>query len=133
MRTTSRLAVLGSLVFFLVGAVAAAADIAETSAAVALDVSGTWNLTVLDTGRTFTPSFVLKQSGEQLSGIYKNSQGDNPASGTIKGDAVTLNAEITGQDGQKRTVTYVGIVKGNTMTGKLQTTRADVTFTAQRQ
>ena len=98
-----------------------------------VDASGTWQLTVLDTGRTFTPSFVLKQNGEQLIGIYKNSQGDNPASGTIKGDAVTLNAEITGQDGQKRTVTYLGTVKGNTMIGKLQTTRADVTFTAQRQ
>ena len=97
------------------------------------NVSGTWQLTVLDTGRTFTPSFTLRQSGEQLTGTYKNSQGDNPANGTVKGNDVTLNAEITGQDGNKRTVTYVGVVNGNTMTGKLQTTRADVTFTATRQ
>jgi hypothetical protein len=98
-----------------------------------VDASGAWQLTVLDTGRTFTPNFTLKQNGDQLTGTYKNSMGDNPASGTVKGDAVTLNAEITGQDGQKRTVTYVGTVKGNSMTGKLQTTRADVTFTATRQ
>jgi autotransporter translocation and assembly factor TamB len=101
-------------------------------AAEPVNVSGTWQLTVLDTGRTFTPSFTLTQNGEQLSGTYKNSQGDNPASGTVKGNAVTLNAEITGQDGNKRTVTYVGVVSGDTMTGKLQTTRADVTFTATR-
>src|SRR5215510_6982386 len=88
----------------------------------AADASGTWQLTVLDTGRTFTPSFTLKQDGEKLAGTYKNSQGDNPASGTIKGNEVTLNAEITGQDGNKRTVTYTGVVKGDTMTGRLQTT-----------
>ena len=97
------------------------------------NVAGTWQFAVLDTGRTFTPSFVLKQEGGRLSGTYKNSQGDNSASGTVKGSDVTLNAEITGQDGNKRTVTYVGVVAGDTMTGKLQTTRADVTFTAKRQ
>jgi hypothetical protein len=113
-----------SLVVFC-AAFALAADI--------VDVSGTWQLTVQDTGRTFTPSFSLKQDGERLAGTYKNSQGDNPASGAVKGNEVTLNAEITGQDGNKRTVTYIGTVSGNTMTGKLQTTRADVTFVAQRE
>jgi hypothetical protein len=102
-------------------------------AADVVDASGTWQLTVLDTGRTFTPSFVLTQKGDQLTGTYKNSQGDNPANGTIKGNEVTLNAEIKGRDGEKRTVTYIGTVKGDTMTGKLQTTRADVNFTAERQ
>ncbi|HYM34959.1 MAG TPA: hypothetical protein VET48_06145 [Steroidobacteraceae bacterium] len=106
---------------------------AFTFATDVVDVSGTWQLTVQDTGRTFTPSFSLKQDGDHLTGTYKNSQGDNPASGTVKGNEVTLNAEITGQDGNKRTVTYVGTVTGDTMTGKLQTTRADVTFVAQRE
>ena len=98
-----------------------------------IDVSGTWQLTVQDTGRVFTPKFTLTQQGERLSGTYTNSQGDNPASGSVKGNEVTLNAQITGQDGQKRMVTYLGTVNGDTMTGKLQTTRADVTFTATRQ
>ena len=113
------------IVALLLTCTALAADVAN--------VSGTWQLTVSDTGRTFTPSFTLKQEGERLIGTYKNSQGDNPANGTVKGNEVTLNAEITGQDGNKRTVTYTGTVAGDTMTGKLQTTRADVTFTAQRQ
>jgi len=102
-------------------------------AADAVNVSGTWQLTVLDTGRTFTPSFVLQQEGEKLSGVYKNTQGDNPASGSVKGNDVTLSAEIKGQDGNKRTVTYTGVIAGDTITGKLQTTRAEVTFTAKRQ
>jgi hypothetical protein len=96
------------------------------------DVSGTWQFTIHDTGRVFTPSFMLEQDGEKLTGTYKNSQGDNPAEGTVKGNTVTLNAQITGRDGEKRIVTYVGTVTGDTMTGKMETTRADVTFTAQR-
>jgi autotransporter translocation and assembly factor TamB len=103
------------------------------SAAESVNAAGTWQLTVQDTGRVFTPSFTLTQNGDQLVGTYKNSQGDNPANGTVKGNEVTLNAQIKGQDGSPRTVTYTGTIVGDTMTGKLQTTRADVTFTAQRQ
>jgi predicted SnoaL-like aldol condensation-catalyzing enzyme len=101
-------------------------------AADAVDVTGTWQLTVQDTGRVFKPSFTMTQKGDQLTGTYKNSQGDNPASGSVKGNEVTLNAQITGQDGNKRTVTYVGTVVDDTMTGKLQTTRPGVTFVARR-
>ena len=104
-----------------------------SQAADVTDASGTWQFTIQDTGRVFTPSFTLTQQGDQLTGTYKNSQGDNPASGTVKGNEVTLNAQITGQDGNKRTVTYVGTVAGDTMTGKMQTTRADVTFVAKRE
>ena len=117
--------VLATLSLFCIALGVRAADVPN--------VSGTWQLTVLDTGRTFTPRFTLKQDGARLTGAYKNSQGDNPDSGTINGNDITLNAEITGQDGNKRTVTYVGTVTGDSMQGKLQTTRADVTFTAQRQ
>jgi autotransporter translocation and assembly factor TamB len=103
------------------------------SAADTVDVSGTWQFTIQDTGRVFTPSFTLTQQGDQLTGTYKNSQGDNAANGSVKGNEVTLNAQITAQDGNKRTVTYVGTVTGDTMTGKMQTTRADVTFVAKRE
>lgn len=103
-----------------------------SQAADVADVAGTWQFTIQDTGRVFTPSFTLTQQGDALIGTYKNSQGDNPANGTVKGNEVTLNAQITGQDGNKRTVTYVGTVAGDTMTGKMQTTRADVTFVAKR-
>jgi len=98
-----------------------------------VDVSGTWQLTVLDTGRTFTPVFVFSQEGEILTGTYRNSQGDNPAKGTVNGNEVTMSGEITGRDGNKRWVTYTGVVKGDTMSGKFQTSRADVNFTAKRE
>ena len=106
---------------------------ALASAADVPNVSGTWQFTIHDTGRTFTPTFTLTQKGDALTGTYKNSQGDNPASGTIKGIEVTLNAQITGQDGNKRTVTYIATVDGDTMGGTMQTTRdAVVTFVAKR-
>jgi autotransporter translocation and assembly factor TamB len=118
----------GLIATLLIGCVAFAANAADT-----VDASGTWQFTIQDTGRVFTPSFTLTQKGDQLTGTYKNSQGDNPAEGSVKGNEVTLNAQITGQDGNKRTVTYVGTVAGDTMTGKMQTTRADVTFVAKRE
>lgn len=100
----------------------------------AADVTGTWQFTIHDTGRIFTPTFTLQQNGEKLSGTYRNSQGDNPAEGTIQGENVTLNAQITGQDGQKRTVTYTGKVTGDgVMIGKMETTRAEVMFIAKRE
>jgi hypothetical protein len=118
----------GFVATVLIGCVTLAVHAAEV-----VDASGTWQFTIQDTGRVFTPSFTLTQQGDQLSGTYKNSQGDNPANGSVKGSEVTLNAQITGQDGNKRTVTYVGTVAGDTMTGKMQTTRADVTFVAKRE
>lgn len=96
------------------------------------NVSGTWQLTVIDTGRTFTPKFIMQQDGESLTGVYQNSRGDNPAKGTVVGNEVTLSGQITGRDGNKRWVTYTGIVEGEKMTGKFQTSRADVNFTATR-
>lgn len=117
----------------LAAAVLALGTTVAAYAADVVDASGTWQFTIQDTGRVFTPSFTLTQQGDQLSGTYKNSQGDNPASGSVKGNEVTLNAQITGQDGNKRTVTYIGTVAGDTMTGKMQTTRADVTFVAKRE
>jgi hypothetical protein len=102
-------------------------------AADVVDASGTWQLTVQDTGRIFTPSFTLTQKGDQLTGTYRNSFGDNPASGSVGNKEVTLNAQITGRDGNRRTVTYVGTVAGETMTGRMLTDRADVTFTAKRE
>lgn len=114
--------------------VLAATAIASLSLAADVpDVSGTWQFTIHDGGRVFTPSFTLKQDGANLTGTYKNTQGDNPASGTIKGIEVTLNAQITGRDGNKRTVTYIGTVAGDAMGGTMQNSRdVVVTFIAKR-
>lgn len=77
-------AILATLLFFAV-------------LAFATDVTGTWNSTVdLGGGQGGTPSFVLKQDGDKLTGTYSGALGDAPLHGTIKGNEVTFDFEAQG-------------------------------------
>ena len=91
----------------------------------AVDLTGTWNAKVeLSTGQSGSPTFVLKQDGEKLTGTYSGALGDAPVKGTIKGDDVTIDFEVSGaaihytgkvdKDGKKiqGTVDYAGQVSG---------------------
>jgi hypothetical protein len=102
------------------------------AAAPTADATGTWQLNVLDAGRTFTPTFILKQSGTTLSGTYRNSTGELPAAGTIDGNRVELKVQIKGADGQERTVVYTGVIEGDSFTGDVKTSRGGGTFTSKR-
>jgi hypothetical protein len=102
------------------------------AAAPTADATGTWQLNVLDAGRTFTPTFILKQSGTALSGIYRNSTGEQPATGTIDGNRVELKVQIKGADGQERTVVYTGVIDGDNFTGEVKTSRGGGTFASKR-
>ena len=60
----------------------------------AADVSGTWNAKVEIGGRSGTPTFVLKQDGEKLTGTYSGLLGqDVPVKGTVKDKEVTIEFE----------------------------------------
>jgi len=96
------------------------------------DANGTWQLTVLDAGRTFTPTFILRQRGTELMGTYRNSMGEQPATGTIDGNRVELKVQIKGSDGQERTVVYTGVIEGDNFTGEVKTSRGGGTFTSKR-
>ncbi len=50
------------------------------------DVSGTWDAKVETNFGSGTPVFVLKQSGEKLSGTYSGTLGSTQVSGTVKGE-----------------------------------------------
>jgi hypothetical protein len=69
----------------------------------AADISGTWDATVQTTGGNGTPTFVLKQDGEKLTGTYSGTLGNAPVTGTVKGDDVTLEFDVSGTK-----VTYKG-------------------------
>jgi len=59
-----------------------------TAAALAADISGAWNAAVtLDAG-SGTATFVLKQSGDRVTGTYSGTVGEAKVTGTVKGDAV---------------------------------------------
>ncbi len=62
----------------------------------ASDLSGTWNAKVVLGDQTGTPTFVLKQNGEKLTGTYSGALGEAPVTGTVKGKEVTLDFEASG-------------------------------------
>ncbi len=62
----------------------------------ASDLSGTWNAKVNLGDQTGTPTFVLKQNGEKLTGTYSGALGEAPINGTVKGKDVTIDFEASG-------------------------------------
>lgn len=81
--------------------------------ALAADVSGAWKFTVETDQGTGNPTFVLKQSGEALSGTYTGMLGKAEVKGTVKGERIEI--ELTPEiDGQKITVKYSGTITSGT-------------------
>lgn len=79
-----------------------------SAVALAADLTGTWSAAVtLDAG-SGTATFVLKQSGNQLSGTYNGALGDANVTGTIKGDAVEWGFDHA----EAGKVKYTGTIKG---------------------
>jgi hypothetical protein len=95
---------------------------------IAADVSGTWNANVETSVGSGTPVFVLKQSGEKLSGTYSGSLGEAKVSGSVKGADVVIEYEA-----QEMKFIYTGTLDaaGQTMKGKVDLAGlASGTFTA---
>ncbi len=67
-----------------------------TALAFAADVTGTWNAKVDLGGQGGSPTFVLKQDGDKLTGTYSGALGDAPLHGTIKGNEITFDFEAQG-------------------------------------
>ncbi len=94
------------------------------------DVSGTWNAKVETDAGSGTPVFVLKQSGEKLSGTYSGALGEAQISGSVKGEDVVIEFEVEGAK-----ILYTGKLDGagKTMQGKVDLAgMASGTFTAAR-
>lgn len=66
-----------------------------TFAASGANVSGTWDAKVEVGGQNGTPTFVLKQTGQQLAGTYKGALGEVPVTGTLKGNKVVLEFQTS--------------------------------------
>jgi len=62
----------------------------------AVDVSGKWNARVDLGGQGGTPTFVLKQDGEKLTGKYTGALGDADLTGTVKEKAISFDFEVQG-------------------------------------
>jgi D-glucosaminate-6-phosphate ammonia-lyase len=99
--------------------IAGAAALIVSVAAFAADVSGNWNLSVETQRGTTTPTMTLAQKGEALTGTYHSQRGDQPMTGTIKGNDVKLSYTIGGGD-RSMTINYEGKLEGDTISGKVQ-------------
>lgn len=95
------------IIFLLIGFSANAQE--------AIDVSGTWIMEVQTDAGSGTPTFVLKQEDEKITGTYTGQLGDSPVIGTIKGNAIHLEFSIQGN-----MITYDGTVSSVVeMSGKV--------------
>lgn len=81
-------------------------------AAFAADISGTWQFTVDTDAGSGTPTFVLTQTGEQLTGSYSGALGEAKVKGTVKGDKVEIIFQVS-PAGDAVTVVYSGTLDGD--------------------
>ncbi len=91
-----------------------ATNLAARAADEKIDVTGTWEAEIEIAGNQGTPTFVLKQDGEKLTGKYKGQFGEKDIKGTVKGKEIEFSFEI--QDDAK--ATYTGTIDKDTMKGK---------------
>ena len=82
-------------------------------------VAGEWNLTIESPNGPGTPSVILKQDGETLTGTYKGRFGEAPVKGTVKGNDIKFSATISPQ-GQDIQLEYSGTVDGDEMKGTVK-------------
>jgi hypothetical protein len=89
-------------------------------AAFAADITGTWSFSVETDAGSGNPTFVLKQSGETLTGTYSGALGEAKVKGTVKGDQVEITFEVS-PSGDPVKVTYNGTLDGDKkMKGKVK-------------
>jgi hypothetical protein len=96
----------------------------------ATSLTGTWNAKVEVGGQSGSPTFVLKQDGETLTGTYSGALGESQLKGTVKENKVTWDFEASGAK-----IHYAGTVSndGARIEGTVDYGgQADGTFTATR-
>ncbi len=81
-------------------------------AAFAADVTGTWNAAVETDAGSGTPTFVFKQTGDQLTGTYSGALGEAKLTGTVKGSQVVWSFEAS-PSGDVVKVVYTGTLDGD--------------------
>jgi hypothetical protein len=85
---------------------------AISAAAYAHDVSGKGTFQVETDAGSGSPTFVLKQTGEKLTGTYTGLFGTAELTGTVKGDDIEFSFEAEAE-GQKLKVVYKGKIESD--------------------
>jgi hypothetical protein len=97
--------------------------------ALAADVTGTWQFDVQTDQGSGTPTFVLRQRGEELTGSYSGALGQAQVRGSVKGEEMIIEFD-TDAAGEKMTVRYTGKLEGESrVSGKVTLGPFGGTFT----
>jgi len=122
------LRILGAMVAAVLFVTAAAAQAGR------VDVTGTWEFTVLSEAGTGMPTVTFKQDGEKLTGHYSSMLvGEADLTGSVKGQTIefTVRADLGGMPLEFK---FTGTVEGrDSMKGKLDTAGlGEATFSGKR-
>jgi hypothetical protein len=96
----------------------ASATTLAASQAWAIDVTGTWLMSLQTPAGVGTPTLTLKQAGEIVTGSYRGQLGEAPLTGTIKGNDLVIKYTVDAQ-GTDIEIIYSGTVDGTNTSGKL--------------
>ncbi|MBC6368533.1 hypothetical protein [Algoriphagus sp. AK58] len=100
----------------------------NTQAQQKIDLTGTWMVDVQTDMGSGTPTFVLKQEGEKITGTYSGTLGESKVTGTLKGTVLHLEFSIEGN-----LITYDGTASPTAISGKVNLAEmAKGTFSGKR-
>ena len=85
----------------------------------AVNVTGTWDMSVESPQGTMALTVAFKQEGEKLTGTQSSQMGDTALEGSVKGTDIAFVVVINMQ-GQDLTITYTGKIDGDAMSGTIE-------------
>ncbi len=98
----------------------------------AVDITGSWEMTVESPQGTMIITANFKQDGETLTGTHVSEMGESPLKGTVKGVNVEYTLTID-MGGQQMSIVHKAKVDGDTMTGSADIEgMGSIAFTAKR-
>ena len=122
------------LVLLIVGMALAVAPVVAQDAAKpkAVDITGSWEMTVESPQGTMVITANFKQDGETLTGTHVSEMGEAPLKGTVKGADVEYTLALD-MGGQQMSIVHKAKVDGDTMKGSADIEgMGTIAFTAKR-
>ena len=98
----------------------------------AVDITGSWEMTVETPQGTMVITANFKQDGETLTGTHVSEMGEGPLKGTVKGADVEYTLTLD-MGGQQMSIVHKAKVDGDTMRGSADIEgMGTIAFTAKR-
>ena len=104
----------------------------DTAKPKAIDITGSWEMSVESPQGTMVITANFKQDGEVLTGTHVSEMGEAPLKGTVKGADVEYTLTLD-MGGQQMSIVHKAKVDGDTMRGSAEIEgMGTIAFTAKR-